>query len=96
MPSFEYEPLILSPKPKTSDQEKDKRDIDGVIPLGTRVEEKPKDLRGEKENLEREVAKQTLKQVEFVLQEVSFQKYASAATKIGEQIQHEGSMIQQD
>ncbi len=89
MPSFEYEPLILSPKPNTSYQEKDKRDIDGVIPSGTRVEEEPRDLRGEKESLEREVAEQTLKQVEFVLQEVSFQKYASAAIEIREQIQHE-------
>jgi hypothetical protein len=27
MPTFEYEPLILSPKPKTSDEEENRRDM---------------------------------------------------------------------
>jgi hypothetical protein len=43
MPSFEYEPLVLSPKLKTldgeEDKEEDKKDIDGVGPLGTKVVE---------------------------------------------------------
>ncbi len=30
MPSFEYEPLVLSPKPKTLDEEENKRDIGGA------------------------------------------------------------------
>jgi hypothetical protein len=30
MPSFEYELLLLSPEPKTSDEEKDKENTDGV------------------------------------------------------------------
>jgi len=30
MPAFEYEPLVLSPKPKTSNEEENKGDIDGV------------------------------------------------------------------
>ncbi len=30
MPSFEYEPLVLSLEPKTLDEEEDKRDIDGA------------------------------------------------------------------
>ncbi len=41
MPSFEYEPLILSLEPKTSNVERDKRDTNGVGPSGTRVEEEP-------------------------------------------------------
>ncbi len=57
MPSFEYEPLILSLEPKTSNVERDKRDTNGVGPSGTRVEEEPWDLRGGKDSPEREVAK---------------------------------------
>jgi len=37
MPLFEYEPLIMSPKLKTLDEEEDKRDTNGVGPLGTKV-----------------------------------------------------------
>jgi len=31
MPTFEYEPLILSPKPKTLDEEEDRRNVDGAL-----------------------------------------------------------------
>ncbi len=31
MPTFEYELLILSPKPKTLDEEKDIRNVDGAL-----------------------------------------------------------------
>jgi hypothetical protein len=37
MPPFEYEPLILFIEPKTSNEEKNKGDIDWVGPLGTRI-----------------------------------------------------------
>ncbi len=30
MPSFKYEPLVLFPKPKISDEEEDKGDTDGA------------------------------------------------------------------
>jgi len=39
MPSFEYEPLVLSLEPKTSNEEKDRRDTDGARPPGTKVVE---------------------------------------------------------
>jgi hypothetical protein len=61
MPSFEYEPLILSLELETLDEEEDRGDIHGVGPLGTKVAEEPRDLRGGKDSLEKEVAKQTLK-----------------------------------
>ncbi len=60
MPSFEYEPLVLSPKPETSNEEKDRRDIDGVGALGIRVVEEPGDLKGGKDSLEREAIEQIL------------------------------------
>jgi hypothetical protein len=37
MPSFEYEPLVLFLKPKTSNEEKDKGNIDGAGPLSTKI-----------------------------------------------------------
>ncbi len=55
MPSFEYEPLVLSLEPKTSYEEKDKGNIDGVRPLGTKIiEEESGDLKGRKDSLKRE------------------------------------------
>jgi hypothetical protein len=57
---FEYELLILSLEPKTSNEEENKGDIDGVGPSGTRVTKEPRDFKGGKDSLEREVAKQTL------------------------------------
>ncbi len=41
MPSFEYEPLVMSPKPETSDDEEAKGDINGVRPSSTRVAKEP-------------------------------------------------------
>lgn len=37
MPSFEYEPLILSPEQKILDEEEDRGDIDGAKPSTTKV-----------------------------------------------------------
>jgi hypothetical protein len=39
MPLFEYEALIISPKPKTLDEEEDKGDTYGVGPSSTRIVE---------------------------------------------------------
>ncbi len=39
MPSFEYEPLVMSLELETLDEEKYRRDTDGARPLGTRVVE---------------------------------------------------------
>jgi hypothetical protein len=41
---------------ETLDEEEDRRDTYGPGPLGTRVEEKPRDLRGGKDSLKREAA----------------------------------------
>jgi hypothetical protein len=57
---------------KISDEEENKGDTDGARPLGTWILEELGDLRGGKDSLESEDVKQTLEQVEFVLQEVSF------------------------
>jgi hypothetical protein len=62
IPSFKYEPLILSLELETSNEE-DKGDIDGVRPLGTKILEELGNLRGGKDNPKREDVKQTLKQV---------------------------------
>ncbi len=55
MASFEYEPLFLSPKLKTLDEETDKGDIGGVGPSCIKVAEQPGNLIGGKDSLEREV-----------------------------------------
>ncbi len=41
MPSFEYEPLVLSPQPETSNEEKDRGFTNGARPSNTRVVEEP-------------------------------------------------------
>ncbi len=41
MPSFEYEPFVLSLELETSDEEKDRGDIDGVGPSSKRVTQEP-------------------------------------------------------
>jgi len=61
MPLFEYEPLVLSLESEALNEEENIRDIDGVRPLGTRVTKEPRNLKGGKDSLEREVTKQTLK-----------------------------------
>ncbi len=53
MPSFEYEPLVLSPEPETLDEEEDRRDTNGARPC-TIVEEEPRNLRGRKDSPKRE------------------------------------------
>ncbi len=50
MPSFEYEPLVLSLKPKTLDEEEDKGDIDGARPSCTRVAKELGYLKGGKDS----------------------------------------------
>ncbi len=70
MPSFEYEPLVLFLKLKTSNEEKYKGNINGAGPSGTKIiEEELGDFRGGKDNPKREVigktniSEQNLKQV---------------------------------
>ncbi len=72
MPSFEYEPLVLFPRPETSNEEENKGDTYGEGPLGTRFLKEPRYRRGGKDSLEKEDAEQTLKQEKHVLQEVNF------------------------
>jgi hypothetical protein len=56
MPSFEYEPLVLSPKPKTSNEEKNKRNTNGAKPSGTKItKEELGNLRRGKDSSKREV-----------------------------------------
>jgi hypothetical protein len=46
IPAFWYEPLVLTPKLKTSNEEEDRRNIDGVGPSSTRKKKKePIDLK---------------------------------------------------
>ncbi len=54
MPSFEYEPLSLFLELETLDEKKDKGDIDGVGPLGTRVTKEPWNHKGGKDSPKRE------------------------------------------
>jgi len=60
MSSFEYEPLVPFPKPKTSNEEENKGDIDGVTPLGIRVVDDPGYRRGGKDNIKTEDVEQIL------------------------------------
>jgi len=61
MPSFEYEPLVLSLKPKTSNEEKDKGNINGVGPSSTKIiEEELEDFKRGKDNPKREVIGKTI------------------------------------
>ncbi len=96
MPSFEYEPLILSPKLETSYEEEDKGDIDGARPSNIKVVEQVGDLRGGKDNPKKEATKQIIELVKFILQEVNCQEYVFATIEIGEQMQHEEHIIQKD
>jgi hypothetical protein len=61
MPSFEYEPLVLSLELEGSNEEENKKDTNGAGPLNTIVVEEPRNLRGGKDSLEREVIEYTLK-----------------------------------
>ncbi len=60
MPSFEYEPLVQSSKSQTSNEEEDKRGIDGVGPSSIRVAKESKDLKGIKDSHEKEATEQIL------------------------------------
>jgi len=55
MPSFEYKPLILFPKLKTLNEEKDKGDTNGVGSSNIIIAKEPKDFRGRKNISKREV-----------------------------------------
>jgi hypothetical protein len=58
--SLQYEPLVLIPKPKTLDEEEDRRNINGAGPLGTRVEEEePTNFKGVKNSPQKEVGGMT-------------------------------------
>jgi hypothetical protein len=60
MPTFDYEPLVLSPEPKTLDEEEDKGNIDGARPSSTRTsKEELRDLRRGKDSFKREVGGKT-------------------------------------
>ncbi len=61
MPSFEYEPLVLSLDLETLDEKKEKGDTNGVGPSSTRVIEQPRNLRGGKDSPKREAVEQALK-----------------------------------
>ncbi len=61
MPSFEYEPLVLSLKPQTLDDEEDRGDTYGASSSRIRVVEELGDLIGGKDSLDREVAEQIFK-----------------------------------
>jgi hypothetical protein len=54
MPSFEYEPLVLSLESKTSDDKEDRGDTYGASSSGTRVVEELGDVIGGKDSLDRE------------------------------------------
>jgi hypothetical protein len=60
IPSFQYEPLVLVPKPGTLDEEEKKGNIDGVGPLWTRTEEEePTYIKGRRDSSQREVGHMT-------------------------------------
>jgi hypothetical protein len=51
IPSFQYEPLIFTLKPKTSDEEKERGNIDGARPSSIRTkEEELTNLKRRKDN----------------------------------------------
>jgi hypothetical protein len=51
IPSFQYEPLVLPPKLKTSNEEEERGNNDGAKPSGIRIkEEEPAYLRGRKDS----------------------------------------------
>ncbi len=51
MPSFEFEPLVLSQEPKTLDEEENRGNTDGAKPSSTKIaKEELGDLKGGKDN----------------------------------------------
>jgi hypothetical protein len=68
IPFFQYEALVFTPKSKTSDEEEERGQIDGVGPSKTRtIKEEPVDLKGGRDSSQKEargmknVLKQNLK-----------------------------------
>ncbi len=61
MPSFEYEPFVLSPEPQTLDEEEDKGDTYGAGLSCTKTIKQLRDFKGGKDSPKREVVEQTLK-----------------------------------
>jgi hypothetical protein len=58
--SFQYEPLVLTPKPKTSNEEKERGKINGARPSNTRTEkEELANFRGGKDSPQKEVGGMT-------------------------------------
>jgi hypothetical protein len=56
IPSFQYEPLILTPKPKTSNEEEKRGNTNGARPSKIRTEkEEPTCLRRGRDNFHKEV-----------------------------------------
>ncbi len=83
--------MVLHPKHEISNEEEDKGDIGGVGPSNTRIlEEELGDLKGGKENSNREAINKTyaskhiLEPKKNVMLYVSSQEYASTTTKMGE------------
>ncbi len=79
IPSFQYEPLVLSLELETSNEEEDIGNIDGVGPLGTKKKkEEPRNLKGGKDNVQREVggmtyaSKQTPEPIESIYMRLVF------------------------
>ncbi len=57
IPSFQYEPLVLTLEPESSNEEEERGHTDGARPSRTRIEEEePADLKGGKDSLQREVS----------------------------------------
>ncbi len=74
IPSFQYEPLVLTPKLKTSYEEENKGNTNGARPSNTRIKkEELVDFRGGRDISQREdrgmtcASKETLKPIEFIL-----------------------------
>jgi hypothetical protein len=74
MPTFEYEPLVFSPKLKTSDEEEDRGNTNGARPSSTKtIEEELGDFRGGKDNPKKEAdgetyaSKHTIKPIESIV-----------------------------
>jgi len=60
IPSFQYEPLVFTPKLETSDEEKERGNIDGGGLSSTKAEEEePTNLKGKKDSPQKEASGMT-------------------------------------
>ncbi len=106
IPSFQYEPLVLTLELETSYEEEERGNTDGVGPLVQKQNKRNQQTLEEERIVPHRQAcgmtyalKQTLKLIKFVFEEVSYQEYASITIEIGEQIQtkeHRIQEVQQD